>query len=286
MAYTLSQLIRDSLDEMGQVVTVLATGGSTTTAQDSNANGAYGDDAEALQNGTLFVVRDAGGAGAAPEGEMRRISDYDGTTITVDTAFSAAIASGDVVAIASSDFPLQTCIQFANRAVQSFGRIALVDKTSVVPTDGQTEYAWALNWKYALPFRIDMQTRDASGDNQWKEIMRGDYEIEPAAPGSTGLILFKEGVLTTGLDVRVWYWGIHPTMNAYSDPISEALHPTLAQAALMEKLTGWYVKQQNGKDNFWREAWNRAQNDLVLARQQFPIWKPKPNAIMFNLGRS
>lgn len=286
MAYTLSNLIRDSLDEMGQVVTVLATGGSTTTAADSNANGAYGDDAEALQNGTLFVVRDAAGAGAAPEGEMRRISDYDGATITVDTAFSAAIAAGDTVAIGSSDFPLQTCIQAANRAVQSFGRMALVDKTSVVPATGQTEYTWAVNWKYAPPFRIDAQTMDASGNNLWRELMKGDYETEPAVPGSTGLILFKEGVLTAGYDVRVWYWGIHPTMNAYNDPVSEAIHPNLAQAALIEKLTGWYVKQQNGKDNFWREAWNRAQNDLVLAKQQYPVWKPKPRAIMFNLGRS
>jgi len=286
MTYTLSNLLFDAIDDgLGKMTVVTATGGSTTTGQDSNANGVYGDDTDALQNGTLFVRRDAGGAGAAPEGQFQRISAYDGTTITVDTAFTAAIAAGDTLGIANPSFPIRKCIESANRAVQGFGRIPLVDTSTITPAVNTTEYTWAIDWKYSRPFRIDIQGRTGvSTDNQWYKI--SDYEVQPALPGSAGKIIFNQ-YLPVGNLIRVWYWGIHPTLNAYNDPVNEAIHPTLARAALTELLAGWYYKQSEGEP-IWREIWNNAKNDLVNAREMYPIgYMPDepPTTFSFSNGR-
>lgn len=50
-----------------------------------------------------MVVRDAGATGALPQTELREVTDFSGTTgvITVGTAFTVALAAGDVVVLAN-----------------------------------------------------------------------------------------------------------------------------------------------------------------------------------------
>lgn len=270
MAYTLSNVLRDALDDgLGQMTVVRATGGSTTTAVDANANGAYGDDQDALLNGTIIVIRDNGGAGAAPEGEFNRISDFDGTTITVDTAFTAAVASGDTIGIVQPTFPLLKCINSVNTALQELGRIWLVDKVTIVPAASTTEYTWAVAWKYDRPFKIEVQgITNVTGMNNWYEIT--DYDVEPALPGTAGKLIFR-GILPVGHTIKVHYWGVHPTLFAFNDPISESIHQSLAKRIVTETLAGWYYKQGGGEQPVWREIWNQAQTALQQAKIDFPI---------------
>src|SRR5687767_12467043 len=67
-----------------------------------------------------FVVRDAAGASAAPEGEYSVVSAYDSSIQkwTVSPVFSAALAIGDTVALANDDIPLRTMIELANRMLK------------------------------------------------------------------------------------------------------------------------------------------------------------------------
>lgn len=283
MTYYLSQLIRDTLDVNGLLTVITATGGTTTTVVDANANGAYGDDDDALKNGTAFVIRDNGGASAAPENEMQRISTFDGTTITVDTAFTAAPAAGDTIGIGSPIVPMVQCIQLANRALQSLGTIPVIDTTTIVPVANTTEYTWPVAWKFAPPYRIDVQGyTNITGINDWREIT-SQFEIQPAAPGSTGKIIFH-GQLPLNHDVRVHYLGLHPTVNAYNDPVQESIHPNLAQAALTYYMARWNWQNKKGNDKFSSDWYQDAQNALIKARQDYKVWSPTPKPITFVIG--
>jgi len=73
-----------------------ATGGGTTTIIDTAAlTAVYADDY--WINGWAYILTDAGGTGAAPQGEIRRISDFVSSsgTITVPSAFTAAVVATD-----------------------------------------------------------------------------------------------------------------------------------------------------------------------------------------------
>jgi len=60
----------------------------------------FGDDFFANNKWYVFVVRDAGGASAAPDGELQPISDYTSSDGTFEhTAFTANLAVGDEVLI-------------------------------------------------------------------------------------------------------------------------------------------------------------------------------------------
>lgn len=79
---------------------VTATGGSTTTVAVSGQ--AYSSaSANAYDGVYIYVATDAGGASAAPEGEISRVTQggFTGSsgTWTVSPAFTAAVASGDTV---------------------------------------------------------------------------------------------------------------------------------------------------------------------------------------------
>ena len=71
------------------------TAGTTTTITTSGLT------ADILVDGILVVTDDAGGAGAAPEGESARVVANTATKITIhsDDAFSAAVASSDTATI-------------------------------------------------------------------------------------------------------------------------------------------------------------------------------------------
>lgn len=273
MAYVLSDFLSGAYRALGQMEVTTATGGSTTTVIDTKLTDTYGDDD--LVNGAVFVIRDAGGASAAPEKEYARISAYNATTntITLDTALSAAVASGDTVGIVKSIYPIRTMIELANDALLSLGTIGLVDTTTLSGVGSQTEYAWAVAWKYKPPSRIDAQaiTTD-SNDNKWYKV-EGWYVV-PAAAGSTGLIVFDDNPPANHY-LRIWYEATHPRLSAYSDAVNEVIHPELAVALLSEKALNWQNSRNSGSDQFMRELENKWIIKAQDAREMYPLWKPK-----------
>lgn len=93
MSYTLMEVRAALADSMGSLVEGTATGGDLTTIVDTSGLAIY-ENAEDLAR-ALAYIRSAGGA--APEGEARWVSGYAAATatLTVATAFSAAVQSGD-----------------------------------------------------------------------------------------------------------------------------------------------------------------------------------------------
>jgi hypothetical protein len=270
MTYTLSKLLQDIYAELGQLQVFTATGGSTTTVEDTDQTGQHGDDA--WVDGALFVLA---AGGAAPEGEFQRISDYadhDGT-FTVDVPFGAAVESGDSYGLAPAYYPLHTMIELANAGLRALGDIALVDTITLETAAGQTEYLAAAAWKRRRPLMIDVQGRaGASGDNQWVRVY--DWELVPAAPGSDGLIVFNEE-LPAGRDVRVWYVDSHPRLSAFDDVVAETVAPELAVAAGVERALRWQNSRLGGSDDFLLQRWNDAKVELARTRVNFPVWTPR-----------
>ncbi len=258
----------------------VATGGSTTTV----VNGKIADRQDRPEDNysidfTAIIVRDAGGASAAPEGEMQRISSYvSGTyTHTVDTAFTVAPASGDYVAIANSDIPLREMYRSINDALVKVGEIPLVD-SSLTSASQQTEYALPVALKRENLLRVEYQTnQNDTNDNQWSHI--SNFDIIPAAPGSTGLLVLPQ--LVSGRTIRLTYKGVHPVISTFSSTISEYIHPAVLIPAVTKEALSWYNAVNGGGNQYWLQKENEAANDMEVAIRKYPIWTPKRTPLYF-----
>jgi hypothetical protein len=277
------KVLRDALMRTGNLGVDLATGGSTTTIVSGNLDPENQED-DAYKGGLAIILRDSAGANAAPEGEFSRISGFvaDTGTFTVST-LSAAVASGDQFGYTSPQFPLQDMLVLLNNALEDLGDMPLVDTTTLDTIAGDSEYAAAVAWKRARPYRIDIQGRTGdSADNQWEETT--DWEWVPAAAGSAGRIIFGHYPLGSR-DIRVWYRDVHGTVNAYSDVINERIDPELIVRAMVYQIRNWQVERDDGSDDGLKQKWNKAKADLDEIKLLRPIPKPKRKPKLLIVGR-
>ena len=250
-----------------------ATGGSTTTIVDTKLAEYLGDSNEAdyLNNWTAIIVKDAGGAGADPEGKFDTISDHDGiNTITLPNSLTTAVAVGDTYMYISPDFPLLDMIEVVNDALVSLGNIAAVD-ISLASAANQTEYSLPVALKGNQLLNIEVQgiTTD-SNDNRYYQV--SNWSITPAVPGTAATLLLPQ--LASGYTIRITYLGMHPRVSAYADYISEYIHPEVAAAACVAHALQWYNTQRGGSDKFWLQREDRAWNQLDIVKQSYPIVLP------------
>ena len=170
----------------------VATGGSTTTLVDAQHLSLFPDDyfnRGKAARGSLWIVYDAGAAGAAPEKEMRRISDFvkSTTTLTVDTAFSVAPASGDWYAAATGEHNLQRLIMHINRAIRKYyPRKLVVDTSSITAATSTLEYTLpATDIEVIRVERITNTTTNAKTPiTNWKQ--------QKTATGSADKLVFDD----------------------------------------------------------------------------------------------
>jgi len=273
---TLSSIPIGAYMRLGQLTVGTATGGSTTTIVDSKLGGADDD----WNNGAAFVIYDAGGASAAPEGEMKIISDYTASsgTVTVASAWSgsSSVASGDTYGITTPEYPLQQVIRAVNEALRTLGPMPLVDTTTLDTATQQTEYTYALAWKRNPPRNVWYQGRTGdANDNRWIEVNRGPggWDYIPAAAGSTGLLILPQ--LVTGRDIRVLYDGLHPTVSLYSDTVNEMIDQDLAISATVYQALLWSNTRDGSTDRGKIQALNNAAVEKDNAIARWPIWRPK-----------
>lgn len=272
MSYALFNLLIDLIGDLGQSETFLATGGSTTTI----INAKIGERTTTPQDnyaidGFAIVARDAGLAGAAPEGQFQRISLYDSSTFTytVDTAFTVAPAVGDEIMLVSSKIPLREMISRINSVMRRL-TITLPDVTLTTVT-GQQLYSLPVGAKRDRPRMVEIQT--VSGDNDTYQ-KRHDYEYITAAPGTAGGLRF-DGVIDGGMTMRIQYDTGHTPLTSYSSTISETIAPELAIAECKVAILEWLNNLNGGTDDFWKTRENMAKDDLLRVRRVYKISKPQ-----------
>lgn len=265
---TASNILQTVWRRLGQLDQFTATGGSTLTATTTALVGLYSDDD--FKQGTLVVIKSTDGL--APNAEMQKISAYadDGTTqtFTVDTVFTAAIASGDVIGFVKGQFPKETMLSLLNDSLQKLD-IVLQD-TSVTTAASQTEYTLPVTLKNKEIVEVLVQTNtDDSDDNGY--VPAAWWKQRPAAAGSTGILELAQ--YQSGLQVLLHYKAKHPALTAASSTLHETIDPELACAALKLEAANWLAAKQNTQKQTMLQF--TAQNEYAGARAAFPIWQPK-----------
>ena len=283
MATTVSSILKASLQKLGQLQVNAATGGSTTTVVDSNLGGAEND----FVGGSLIILRDAGGVSSAPEGEFSEITGYSGGTGTfaINALTTGPVATDIYGHSTGKDYPHYQMIEFINEALQVISDYPQVDTTSLDTASNQTEYAYPVALKRFPPHRIDIQTRTTdANDNRWKEINRGLWDYVPAAPGSTGLIIFTFQP-SAKRDLRLWYKLTHGSVYDYDDVIYEGYDSELVVWETVYQALLWKLGQRPGDENIISSL-NNAENKRIEAAANNTVWEPPRKSKLLILGRT
>jgi hypothetical protein len=273
VSYKLSALITDTLKRLNVINVRVASGGSTASAVVATIIGDFDD--ESWTGGYVFVIKTTDNL--APVGEWAAVTAYTSSTGTFTCAtssFTAAIGSGDTIGFVNKfDYPIPDVIDQVNLALQDLGDIPLVDISTLTTASQQSEYSYAVDWKRNQPVRIDIQQKkNDTNDYQWQELFAWEYI--PSAPGTAGLIVFRE-TLPAGYLLRVWYEDRHPEVTIYSSAIAESIRPSLAQLAVLDKLLSWKNAGISGQDDFLLQFRNEIMEKLANERQLLKPYKPK-----------
>ena len=217
MTNTLFDLTLSLARTLGILRISKATGGSTTTIIDTSRR----ENNDYFNDGTAWIITDAGGAGAAPEKEFKRVSDYVSTshTITVESAFTAAVASGDRYGIATGNLTLDNMVNAINSVLGDL-YVPLVD-TSITTAASQTEYSLPAGITRNNLMQVYIQTNDDSDDNQWSVIT--NFGVQPGTTGNVDTLILPIG-LTDGYTIKLVYVSVHPALYDADDKLNEHIH--------------------------------------------------------------
>ena len=258
MTYSLFDLTYKVARELGIVHEGTATGGTTGTLIDTydlnQANDLWID-------GSIWVLYDAGGAGAAPQGQFAIASGSTASTSTVTfrSALTAAVASGDRYAICrkiADKAWLNVIIQKINTALQDLDRIPWTDVTSITVAANQTEYS--------LPIAANMDLREVwlqaintdANDNQWTEVR--NWTVAKADPGNADTLILPYQH-TAGYALKLVYHARHPDLYVYSSPLSEnvpierVINPAVRDCFMFRKANAGGANTWDDEISIWTQ---------------------------------
>lgn len=259
--------------KLGMVREGLATGGSTTTIIDTNDR----DEEDTYWvGGTGWILRDAAGAGAAPENEYSVISTFVNSTntITLRDALTVAPAVGDRYAVGKVRYPLWLLIQKINEAVVGMGEIPATDKATITTANSQTEYSIPIVANRHL-IRVSLQTNKDTDDYGW--IPLHGWGVERTAIGTADLLILASQP-SDGYLLKLEYGEVHDPLYVSTDELSETVHiQRVVTLAAIKCLL--HRKQKIGSnDPTLNEQLNMFLNELQMWESKEPIRKPEPKS--------
>jgi len=183
---------------LGVVRVSTATGGDASSVLDTKRT----EVDDTWNGGTVWLITDAGGASAAPEGEFARVSDFANTggDITIST-LTAAIASGDTYAVAGGRYPLDVLISAINNEIIKH-KIPRYDTTSLDIVAGQSEYTLPTGITGDNLRGVYESTSTDSDDNQWTPL---SFSVQEAATGTQHVLVIESRSVGTGNDIMLEY---------------------------------------------------------------------------------
>lgn len=260
-APNLNDILLRVYDDLGELRYGLATGGSTTTLVDSGLGGSDND----WNEGTVFVVEaDA----AAPEGEYAEVTDYTSSsgTLTFSSSgidgISAAPASADEYALASSDYPLDKMRAVVNRALVNI----------FVPNTDESLTTAANRKEYTIPSvandalrRVYISQVSTANNEGWVEMFNWRHEL--------GILIFRQQPVT-GQTIKLVYMNAHVRMAANSDTLSDflPLNRIVAEAyylAMVDRL-----RRRETRAGERRSLMDELRFDRDQARKRWPVLDP------------
>jgi hypothetical protein len=267
-SYHFSELVQEAAVKMGTLAmyrpspVAIAIGSDRTNIADSTLALTVNEMAHAL----AIVTRDAGGLGAAPEGEWGTVISNTATifTFAINT-FSANVEAGDEIMIIRPKYPLAEWRRSANVSLKSFGEIPLWD-TSITLASGQTEYT--LPAAVIEPLQVFVQTNSDSGDNQWLEITDSTFVVNKV-PGTAKALVIASRFVDNGKSLAVVYNSAHPSVYNWNDHIDIPIELAASKLA-------WEMVNRGGITDR-----NRSQSEKILSELNDAIRNIKiPNKVV------
>lgn len=267
MSKTLFDLTLDLARLLETVTEGIATGGSTSTVIDTVERSEADDYWIA---GTVWITYDAGGAGAAPQGEYGYVSDSVSSTgvLTLRSALTAAVAANDRYAISTPRYPLSLLIQKINEAL---GVIEKTDITTITIASSQLEYTLPADVKDLK--QVWIQT-DADV-NDWDPVH--DWYRQKSATSSADLLVFKRQ-FAAGYAVKLVYEPYHAYLRVTTDKLDDGINAKVVIHDAAVRCTLWRKARVGDSDQSVNDLLNFYQNLAQQVREEFPPARPKRKA--------
>lgn len=275
---TLFDLSFELIRLLGQVTEGTATGGSTTTIADSVER----TEASDFWNlGSAWILYDAGGAGAAPQGERSVITDFaqTGGVITLRSTLTQAVAAGDKYAIAATKYPLQLLDSKINEVLQTIP-IQKDDITTVTIAAGQTEYSLPADvWDLK---EVWLQTNSGdTNDTQPERIY--DWGVKKSATGTANVLMLGRQ-FDTSTPLLLKYLASHQTLRAASDKLDDSIHPNLVTYNAAVRCLLWYKTKVGNADTSVNDLLNIYQPMAADMNTRFGMHYPRKSVKTIHLS--
>lgn len=271
MSKTLFDLTYELARSLGVVNEGVATGGSATTIADTVERL---EDDDFWNNGSAWILYDAAGAGAAPQGEFSFVSDFatTGGIVSLRTTLTAAVAAGDRYAIARERYPLNLLNQKINEALTGVV-IEKTDITTITIADSQTEYS--LPSDVIEMKEVWISSNDDTDDNRWEQVF--DWTVQKSATGTANKIIFGHQYSTSAV-VKLIYLAYHATLRAATDKLDDTIHINRVIYTAAVGCLLWRKAKVGESDPSLNELLNYYQNLANQMNAEHAVELPKKSA--------
>jgi hypothetical protein len=271
MSKTLFDLTFELAQLLGVVSEGVATGGSTTTIADTVERTEAND---FWNSGTAWITYDAGGAGAAPQGEYSFVSDFalTGGVVSLRSTLTAAVAVGDRYAIAGQRYPLQLLIGKINEVLRTIP-LQKDDITTITIADSQTEYSLPADvWDLK---QVWLQQNSDSDDTEPTKLY--DWNIQKSATGTANKLVL-ERQFSAGDILKLSYLTNHQTLRVPADKLDDTIHSNLVTYNAAVRCLLWYKSKVGDSDTSVNDLLNMYQPMAQDMNARFAMTYPRKSA--------
>jgi len=268
MTHDTFDILLAAYDELGQLHSGIATGGSATTLVDSGLTDA---DENKYKKGTLFIES---ADGASPEAEFAEVTAFDdsnGTLTVAAAALGAAPAAGDIYSVAPPTYTLDDVRHYLNRALRALGPVPDVDE-SLTTAAGTTEYTIPIAAKSDLR-QVWLRTSSTSGDQRYVE--RFDWGEVPDADGAATTTLKFRQQPESGETIRLVFMNVHPKIWDHDDELSEYIALERIVIELAWRAARAEMRKSFSDDKFTMQLVNELAIERENMRRKYPIYQPR-----------
>jgi hypothetical protein len=270
-AYTLFDLAYRVARELGYLFEGIATGGAVNNVTDTIfLLGSFEDDY--FNAGSVFIIYDAGGLEAAPQGEWGRISDFVKATgvATIASNLTVAVAAGDRYAICNREYTLDTLIQNIN-AVLSEMQIPYINTANVETESNITEYNLPAD-VLDQNIKVWIQRSTDMDNNLWMEYH--DWYISETETGFPKQLIFHS-LPPEPYEVKIEYYLSHPPLYTSTSKLAESLNINRVVAESALKCLSWKKAQKSQVDPVLDKRIIELSNRVMMLRSRFPNKRPE-----------
>lgn len=255
-------------DELGQLQSGIATGGSDTTLVDS---GLIDADENKYVGGTLFVEVDADGNNATPEGEFAEVTafdDSDGTLTVAEDALGEPEVD-DIYSFALPTYKLDDMRHYLNRAIRALGPVPDVDE-SLTTAAGTTVYTIPIAAKSDLR-QVWLSTLATAGNY----VERFDWGEVPDADGAATTTLRFRQQPPSGETIRLVFMNVHPKIWDHDDELSEYIALERIVIEVAWRAARGALRQSGSEDKFPIQLVGELALERENMRRLYPIVQPR-----------